>query len=419
MTKFANLLKLFVIIGLFILTITPSPALECAVNASLSGSFSDQWSNIPPGRPPSLQMVGNVVKNQFFYVYVLFWDFAVKDGRAAVSFDIKSIRPDGKSYFEQKDIKGLPDKTKYTETKSVYMYPGYFKICLEDGDPDGKYIIQVTARDKFGDVSVTAECAVNLVAAPLQYEALDFAAKTTQDIMTFYYRNPQPQKLIPLFLGFCEADPAMQNKNRNYSPMNMLMFFYKAFDANRYLLPELAKQAKIIGQPGKDYAIHLLYYLNEKDGNLIRSIGPEAVALAGSLAKIPNPFIIAKITHPIHEDMLWTTFFATGEFLPIKMLAEAMSNLKGGITPEQYKKLPAKTAEDGKKLVKWSIGAAAMWSLTANAETHELVFFYCETLFQRDDTDKFIKSCLAKVLTDASKSMAPKVKQQPATIKTQ
>jgi hypothetical protein len=417
--KFANLCKLFVINILFFLTITPASALECTVNASLSGSFTDQWANVPPGRPPSLQMAGNVVKNQFFYVYVLFWNFAVKDGQAAVSFDIKSIRPDGKSYFEQKNIKGLPDKTKYTETKSVYMYPGYFKICLEDGDPDGKYIIQVTARDKFGDGSVTAECAVNLVSAPAQYEALDFTAKKTQDIMTFYYRDPQPQKLIPLFLGFCEVDPEMQKKNRNYSPMNMLMFFYRSFDANRYLLPELAKQAKTLGQPGKDYAIHILYYLNEKDGNLIASIGPEAVALAGSLAKMPNPFSIAKITHPIQEDMLWTTFFATGEFLPIKMLVEAMSDLNVGITPEQYKNLPVKTAEDGKKLVKWSIGAAALWSLTANAKTHQLVFFYCETLFQRDDTDKFIKSCLAKVLTDATKAMAPKVKQQPATKNTQ
>jgi hypothetical protein len=117
--------------------------------------------------------------------------------------------------------------------------------------------------------------------------------------------------------------------------------------------------------------------------------------------------------------MLWTTFFATGEFLPIKMLVEAMSDLNVGITPEQYKNLPVKTAEDGKKLVKWSIGAAALWSLTANAKTHQLVFFYCETLFQRDDTDKFIKSCLAKVLTDATKAMAPKVKQQPATKNTQ
>ena len=413
MLKFVNLWKLSTFCCVFYLAVGPAQALECLVNASLSGSYYDQWLNIPPGRPPFLPTVGNVVKKQYFYVYVNFWKFAVKDGNAAISFDIQGIRPDGKNYFEKKDLKGLSDNGKYTDSKSIYISSNYFKICFENDNPDGKYVFKVVARDGFGNCSTASECAVNLVAAPGKYDALDFMAKSNQDIMTSYYHNPQPQKLIPLFLGFCKAEPELQKKNRNYSPMNMLMFFYRTFDANRYLLPELAEQVKTLGQTGKNYAVYILYYLNEKDRHLLESIGPDAVAFAGNLAKVPNPFNIDKITHPVQEDMLWTSFFATGEFAPVKMLVDAMSDINGGITPEQYKNLPVKTPEDSKKLMKWAVGGAALWSLTANAKTHPLVFYYCESLFQRDNTDKFIKSCLAKVLNEASQASA-QPQQQPA-----
>lgn len=406
MIKFVNLWKLFTFFCVFYLTISPIQALECMVSISLIGSFNDQWNNVPPGRTPLLSTINNVVKKQYFYVYVLWEKFAVKNGQPAIWFDIQATRPDGKNYFEQKTLKGLPDNVKYTESKSIFMSPNYFKICFENDDPIGKYVFKIIAHDNFGNCSATSECAVNLVAAPEKYEALDFWAKANQDIVTSYYRNPQPQKLIPLFLGFCKAEPEMQKKNRNYSSMNMLMFFYRTFDANQYLLPELAKQANTLGQPDKNYAVYLLYYLNEKDKHLIESIGPDAVAFAGNLSKVSNPFIIEKITHPIQEDMLWTSFFATGEFAPIKMLADTMNNMSSGITPEQYKNLPAKTQEDSKKLLNGAIGSAAMWSLTENAKTHPLVFYYCETLFQRDNSDKFIKSCLAQVLNNASKGLS-------------
>jgi hypothetical protein len=268
---------------------------------------------------------------------------------------------------------------------------------FEPSDIDGEYEIKVKAFDHIAQKETAVQSKITLVESPKKYEAINFLSPESEKTISYYYGAPVPEKLIPLFLGLCTANKELAQKSNNYTPIIPLSFFYHAFKDNRYLLPVLAKSFPQLDADGKKLCAILFSALTDKEHNEFSLLGDEAEIFKKEIPNL-NPFQVEKISTPIDEDILWSTFFATGKFTPIKLLADAMEQLKNGMSPDKFKSLPDKTPEDKNKLYTWTIGAAAMWSLSSNAATHPLVSFYCETLFQRAPEKSFIKSCLANTL---------------------
>ena len=395
-------------VTLFLLALVPDlMAVKCRIDSTLLYDYNDQWKNIPQNRPPTLPLVTSVVKKQYFDVHVFFWDFKIVKGKADCTYKIKIIRPDGKIYYEGKE----KTARKGTAAAKVALKPpGSLRICFEPEDPFGKYKIEAVVYDKIAKTQASAEYSMELKPMPENYAPMKIAfnKKNKPELALNYYRNPEPEKLIPFFLGFCELQKnlvkAKQYDKKRRHTCNLLMAFcYYTFKNNQYLLPSLIKIVKEQDIFYKRNLVFLLYNLNIKDELLYEELGKEAQEFATKLSKTSNPFEFEKINYSEQEDILWAQFFATGKYLPIKKLAEVMRQLKTNMSIAKYKKLKKKTAKDKKQLYQWIVALAASWSLQSNSIQHDLVYYYCETLYSRDIKDQFEKACLGGILQKAGK----------------
>ena len=393
---------------LFLLALAPDLlAVKCRIDPTLLYDYAEQWANIPKNRPPTLPLVKSVVKKQNFDVHVFFWDFKTVDDQADCTCKIKVVGPDGKVYYESRELTAY--KGKFTG-KSVLKVPDKLRICFKPDDQFGKYQIKATVYDKIGKEQASAECSIELKPMPENYAPLKIVSdkKNKAGLATNYYRNPQPEKLIPFFLGLCQLQKDLVNakqydKKRRHVCNLLMAFCYYTFKNNQYLLPPLIKIVKEQDIFYKRNLVFLLYNLNMKDDLLFKELGKEAQEFAAKLSNTNNPFEFDKIHYSEQEDILWAQFFATGKYLPIKKLSEVMRQLKTNMSLDKYKKLKTKTAEDKKKLYQWIVGLAARWSLQTNAIQHDLVFYYCETLLARDIKDRFERACLGGILQKADK----------------
>lgn len=394
---------------LFLLALAPDLlAVKCKLDPTLLYDYADQWSNIPKNRPPTLPTVKSVVKKQYFDIHVFFWDFKTADSEADCTCKIKIIKPDGTIYYESKELAAY--KGKFTG-KSVLKVPDKLRVCFEPDDQFGKYKLQTTVYDKIGKEQASAECSIELKPLPETYVPMKLVSdkKDKSGLAMNYYRNPQPEKLIPFFLGFCQLQKDLVNakqydKKRRHACNLLMAFCYYTFKNNQYLLPPLIRIVREQDIFYKRNLVFLLYNLNMKDEDLFKELGKEAEEFAAKLSKTSShPFEFDKINYSEQEDILWAQFFATGKYLPIKKLSEVMQQLKSNMSVDKYKKLKTKTTEDKKKLYQWIVGLAARWSLQTNAVQHDLVFYYCETLFARDIKDRFEKAVLGGILQNADK----------------
>lgn len=396
-------------ISLFLLALAPDLlAVKCRIDSTLLYDYNDQWNNIPKNRPPTLPLVTSVVKKQYFDIHVFFWDFKIAKDKADCTYKIKIIRPDGKIYYEGKEKTARKGPA---AAKVALKPPGTLRICFEPEDPFGKYKIEAVVYDKLGKTQASAEYTIELKPMPEKYTPMKigFNKKDKPKLAMNYYLSPQPEKLIPFFLGFCQLQKDLVNakqydKKKRHACNLLMAFCYYTFKNNQYLLPPLIKIVKEQDIFYKRNLVFLLYNLNMKDELLFKELGKEAQEFAAKLGKTSShPFEFDKINYSEQEDILWAQFFATGKFLPIKKLAEVMRQLKTNMSIKKYKKLKTKTPEDKKKLYQWIVGLAASWSLQSNAVQHDLVFYYCETLFARDIKDRFERACLGGILQKADK----------------
>ena len=391
-------------------------ALECRINTTLLYDYNDQWKNIPKGRPPVLPAVKSVVKKQYFDVHVFLWKFKTVDNKVNCTYKIKIIRPDGKTYYSSKEL--VAYKGKFAG-ESIFKAPSKLRICFEPKDPLGKYQIETVVYDKIGKTQAKAKCSIELKALPEKYTPLKigFDKKHRPELATNYYRNPQPEKLIPFFLGICELQKELvkakkYDKKKQHACNLMMAFCYYTFKNNKYLIPSLIRAVEPYGIFYKRNLVFLLHNLNMLDQNLYKELGDQTKKFAAKLKKAANPFEFDKVRYSEQEDILWAQFFATGKYLPIKKLAEVMMQLRTNMTIKRYKSLKNKTPKDKKQLYEWIIALAARWSLQSNAVQHNLVFYYCEMLYMRDIKNRFVKACLDGILQQAGKIRVSRAVQE-------
>ena len=376
-------------------------ALECRPVASLNYFLLDQAENIPAGKPPFLGSVKKVEKRQNFNIYFILRGLKTHGKDCKIVADIKIVRPDGKLCFKSDNAVMLAGPVATTLGAEGALSPQFVKVALEDSDPLGQYVIKVTAVDQIGKDTASAETAVELVSAAEDFLPLDFADAKAQQLITYFYLQPQPEKLIPLYLGYCKLYREKLFRNPRHNPLIPLAFFYNALALNRQLLPQLADAGKDLDPICRNFTIMLLHYLKVDDAKIYERIGAaQAVGFRKLLADQTNPFDVERPNSPLQEDILWSQFFATGLFQPVKMIAEAMTAGKQGISLEEFRKIKQPTDAERQKLLQWLVGEAARWSLASNAKQHVLVRFYCETLLARNQAAPELSKYLREVLTD-------------------
>ncbi|QSH40289.1 hypothetical protein P0136_00445 [Lentisphaerota bacterium ZTH] len=373
---------------------------KCFVQTSLSYSFSEQLAYIPPTETPVLPIVSKVYATQLFDVYVFFQNFAIKDNKTNVTFDVKVTGPRGRHFFGRKNLEGLVISQKINAPNHVHLSPNIFRISFNTSDPKGTYRINIKATDHISGQETKTFTRITLLGGPpMFYKAVNFTPREIGEFMCYYYLNPKPERLVPVFLGFCKICTDLRDEYPDFNHMALMAFFYRAFSMNKFLLPALTNSAKDLPFSEKQHAVFLMHWMDTPyRPRLIAAMGPDAMQYDRTLDSCHNPFIIKQARSSVQLDILWSLFFASGEFEPVFKILATMQLMETGLKPEELKRLKGVAPGTRSRIRDWIVGHSAEWSLKVNCRRHKLLRYYCEAVFADPETPPFIKYRLSKVL---------------------
>ncbi|MCP3966384.1 MAG: hypothetical protein GY750_09540 [Lentisphaerae bacterium] len=379
---------------------TQAKKFKAFIQTSLSYSFSEQLAYIPPNEIPVLPVVSKVYATQLFDVYVFFQDFTIKNETTNVTFDVKVTGPDGSHFFGRKKLEGLVQSQKINVSFHVHLSPNIFRISFNPNDPKGTYRIAIKATDHLSGQTINTFTRIKLLGGPpMFYKAVNFTPREIGEYMCYYYRDPKPERLVPVFLGFCKICTDLRDEYPDFNHMALMAFFYKAFSMNKFLLPALANSAKDLPFSEKQHAVFLMHWMDTPyRARLIAAMGPDAMQYDRTLEICHNPFIIKQARSSVQLDILWSLFFASGEFEPVFKILETMELMETGLKPEELKRMKGIAPGTKSRIRDWIVGHAAEWSLKVNCRRHRLLRYFCEAVFSDPETPPFIKYRLSKVL---------------------
>lgn len=181
--------------------------------------------------------------------------------------------------------------------------------------------------------------------------------------VTFYYMKPEPQKVTETFVKYANSELFGRANGR----LPMAAFFAAIFRDNPDLMRETYWQVSQGGS--RDAKLLLVYAVRLANTPESRALFTQARTawtsdgmqqVFGEAEKLPAPGLLeGEITQPVHLDMLWATFFATGESAPIEKIISIL-----------------RWSEEGKG-IQVALGGAASWSLASNAYQHKRVYEIC------------------------------------------
>ena len=176
-----------------------------------------------------------------------------------------------------------------------------------------------------------------------------------------YFRAPDPAALVALFA----AEP-VTDAWRAQTVLTLPVFLALMIDGAPACAPSLVEAVRG-GDPVKVEVVAqaLNYSHHPERRRLMESLVGEAAA--GSMDAAGADFKGFAPTHPVHVDMLWAAFFATGDGAYVGRIA----GLLDGWMPEaQLQPLLAVAARDeeaARRAMAGVLAGAAQWSLAANA----------------------------------------------------
>lgn len=176
-----------------------------------------------------------------------------------------------------------------------------------------------------------------------------------------YWRAPDALRLIDLFV----AAP-VDGKWRAETVLTLPVFLAHVIDRDAAAGPALVDSLRG-GDPVKvEVVAQALNYCHHADRQRLmeRLVGEHA---AGSMDLDGADFLDFRPTHPVHVDMLWASFFATGDAAYV----EAIGRLLGGwmLEPELQALLAVAAKDESvrERALGGVLANAALWSLTVNA----------------------------------------------------
>ena len=122
--------------------------------------------------------------------------------------------------------------------------------------------------------------------------------------------------------------------------------------------------------------------------------------------EIKVPDVTGEINSPVQLDILWSEFFTTGKYDPIKKIVSALALKKYKGTLDKIKAGEIEVTKEVKRdaYLEATYGSA-IWSLISNCKQMPLVFKYCTFMYENENLDKDIKSQLGSILRVAQKEI--------------
>lgn len=203
---------------------------------------------------------------------------------------------------------------------------------------------------------------------------------------SFYYVQPNPERVVPAIRFMAESGILEEETQR--APT--MAFLAEIFRQNEGSLTAWLKQLEDLKERQQQVLWHALWFSNCAEASALLlafryRTSAEGKELIDRLLKEEPPDLLSlPVSSPAVLDMLWGTFYVSGDERCVQRVISALplSKPKGD-------------------LEKFLIGEAARWSLVSNAAGHERVLKICRK--EAKGQSKEVRVVLAKVIEEASK----------------
>ncbi len=205
------------------------------------------------------------------------------------------------------------------------------------------------------------------------------------DWLTFYYRNPRPDQLIPQLKAW-SSEGTLQDQNAR-APL--LGFLSQVFRQNTDQIASWYQQTKDLPPKDQELINMAIWISNTKESNqLLEKELPTAFA-----GKTPPDILTLKLDSSSALDLLWGYYFATGDSKALRRIA---AMFRYADAPEKVDGLP-----EGRSPLYVILPKAAKWSISSNARQHPKVLGDYKKMLASDQLNDTEKKWLDESLQDA------------------
>ncbi len=396
---------LFIIFNLSAsLSISQAAEFDTIAVPSLTDSGMDVWYKTQSSTASCIHKASTVYQDQTFNVFIFFRGYSTdKNNNLHIRYDFQIYDPDGNP-TDDRAADLLAYQGPVGNPKNIILSQQRVAVVFTEKYQPGVYKIKVTAYDKNSGKTVTSETPIELIPFELP-EDFKSEQEETEWVMG-YYKNPTPVKAISGVKALVKPDTKWVNDN-----LYVLAFFRRIFSDNPFLFKNIASLFTTFSE--EDQKKFLLISAISGDSLLASSItGKNKKKLKkfyNVAGKIEIPGTDGEIISAIQLDILWTSFFTTGKYNPIRKIVSALALMKYEGNLDKIKKGKIKiTGEIERGAYLEAVYTSAVWSLISNCEQIPLVFNYCIFIYENEPLDENIKNKLGSILNIAQKKINEK-----------
>lgn len=181
--------------------------------------------------------------------------------------------------------------------------------------------------------------------------------------MTFYYSSPIPEKVPGALEYFTASDMYKTNVT-----MPTVAFFSALFKKDAVIMKKTFDEVSQNGsEDSKIMLVNILSLANTPESRELLekakgSWGSERLqtVIARKISGMHEDIYTMPVDSPLLLDMLWASFSATGDDLPVRRIISVLHLLQDG---------------NGEEII---VGGAANWSLKSNAQLHPRIMEICK-----------------------------------------
>lgn len=383
---------------MLVLYIQPIYAEDSKLVLTHDKSVNDKWFRVRSEDIPFLVSVNQVFQGQDLLILLFFMQPGINaNGEAKIYYDFKVTHPDGEILLEQKHVKVID--ARILNKKTVRLSESIPIISLRK-EP-GRYLVQVEVQDEVARTIQHHQQEIELM--EYVYERY-FQDENTYNIwMKGYYNNPTPEKLLDGLIFFSNLD----SKIRTKAYPAAWGFYSKALNDNPYLITNLLKLYSAQSNDTKMMILSLLPYLEYDHSSFINQLNENEkrfyTAWQSRYLKYPVEGIQTKsikfedtVMIGSKLDMLWGTFFASGEYIHIKKLVEVLELAQYSGYFNQFKESKNTMLEE--KAALDLVYQTVKWSIDSNYRQHKLVRDYCNFIYDNEELSPWVRQELMKIL---------------------
>jgi hypothetical protein len=369
--KNINILQKLVVLLVLAVHYLPAQAVEGKLMVTTYPNFYDRFyknhAEVPMASLPPTQQV---YKRQVFYMLPLVSGFAVDANKKANLTYSLTIKMGDKAIMDRRNVKSITKIV--TDTTAAFLSETVLTYEFSDDMPEGIYTIEIVLTDNVQKTTALLTEFINV--STYTFTENRFTKPDSFFIwQNYYYEGYQPDREIDGLMFF--SFPQMQTNAENTLPL--LGFFADVFKGKLYLQRALDSIFTTRNNNERLTIIHIMHLANYMPATLQKKFTAAEKKYYDELKEYGLPIIPDTVVQdPFILNLLWSKFFATGDYNYAKKIVEALELGKYQGALERFNE-SEKTEKDKKEAFLQTVYQKNVQDLKLRLPNHLLFNGYC------------------------------------------